>query len=135
MLHKALVALYRDPQAHTLCNTMPTLLPLTVVHTASFAAAAGNTSNSRGSNGQAAPAAAAPAQASSGYKQPPKEILDIVDAPPQPALTFSPDRSQILQLARPPSLPPIFEISRPELKLAGVWPMCVLRAHAMLHAA
>ncbi|KAF8067166.1 hypothetical protein HT031_002213 [Scenedesmus sp. PABB004] len=97
-----------------------------------------------------------------GYREPPKEILDIVDAPPQPGLTFSPDRSlvrrrqrpptaaasagrptprdgqrgtgprrmsppplpprraQILQLSRPPSLPPIFEISRPELKLAGV---------------
>lgn len=26
---------------------------------------------------------------------------------------------QILQMSRPPSLPPIFEISRPELKLAG----------------
>eukprot|EP00775_Hariotina_reticulata_P003221 gene3221-3498_t len=27
---------------------------------------------------------------------------------------------KILQLSRPPSLPPIFEISRPELKLAGI---------------
>jgi len=27
---------------------------------------------------------------------------------------------QFLQLSRPPSLPPIFEMARPELKLAGV---------------
>lgn len=55
----------------------------------------------------------------SGYKQPPPEILQIVDAPPQPSLSFSPDRRLILQLQRPPSLPPISEIARPELKLAG----------------
>lgn len=75
-------------------------------------------------NGKAAAApvqdAAAAAQPAAGYKEPPKEILDIVDAPPQPGLTFSPDRSKILQLSRPPSLPPIFDISRPELKLAGI---------------
>lgn len=27
---------------------------------------------------------------------------------------------QFLQLTRPPSLPPIFEMSRPEIKLAGL---------------
>ena len=64
-------------------------------------------------NGARAPAAAG------GYKRPPPEILQIVDAPPQPSLSFSPDRKLILQLQRPPSLPPITEISRPELKLAG----------------
>lgn len=40
-------------------------------------------------------AAAAAAAAAGGYRQPPKEILDIVDAPAQPGLTFSPDRSQV----------------------------------------
>ena len=50
---------------------------------------------------------------------PPKEILEIVDAPPQPSLSFSPDRKLILQLSRPPALPPIAEIARPELKLGG----------------
>jgi len=55
-----------------------------------------------------------------GYKVPPKEILDIVDAPPQPSLSYSPDRKLILQLNRPPSMPPIFEMSLPELKLAGL---------------
>lgn len=57
-------------------------------------ASAASTNGKNGStNGTAA--AAAPAQASSGYKQPPKEILDIVDAPAQPALTFSPDRKLV----------------------------------------
>lgn len=63
----------------------------------------------------------APAQSSrGGYKVPPQEILDIVDAPPQPSLSYSPDRKMILQSERPPSLPPIYEMSRPELKLAGL---------------
>lgn len=54
-------------------------------------------------NGKAAAApvqdAAAAAQPAAGYKEPPKEILDIVDAPPQPGLTFSPDRSKVGMLA------------------------------------
>lgn len=83
---------------------------------AGFATAASTNGKPVGSNGKDAP----PAQPSTGYKQPPKEILDIVDAPAQPALTFSPDRTLILQMSRPPSLPPIFEISRPEIKLAGI---------------
>jgi hypothetical protein len=66
------------------------------------------------------PAAVAGANGSAGgYRQPPPEILQIVDAPPQPSLSFSPDRRLILQLQRPPALPPILEIARPELKLAG----------------
>lgn len=44
-----------------------------------------------------------------------------MDAEPQPSLSFSPDRTRFLQLFRPPSLPPIYEMSRPELKLAGGW--------------
>ncbi|GIL61918.1 hypothetical protein Vafri_16294, partial [Volvox africanus] len=55
-----------------------------------------------------------------GYKLPPPEIAAIVDAPAQPSLSYSPDRKTFLQLTRPPSLPPIFEMSRPELKLAGL---------------
>lgn len=54
-----------------------------------------------------------------GYKLPPKEIADIVDAPPTPALSFSPQRDRILFLQRP-SLTPISELARPELKLAGL---------------
>lgn len=59
---------------------------------AGMASAASTNGNSGSTNG-ATPAA--PAQASSGYKQPPKDILDIVDAPAQPALTFSPDRKLV----------------------------------------
>lgn len=48
---------------------------------------------------QAAAAAAAPAPPplASGYRMPPKEIADIVDAPPEPLLSFSPDRTLVLQ--------------------------------------
>ncbi|BDA47831.1 probable glutamyl endopeptidase, chloroplastic [Coccomyxa sp. Obi] len=63
-----------------------------------------------------------------GYMLPPQEIIDLVDVPPEPNLSFSPDRSQVLQLYRPPPLPPISEIARPELKLAG------LRIDAQLNA-
>jgi hypothetical protein len=52
-----------------------------------------STASTNGSNGQ--PPAAGAAQPSTGYKEPPKEILDIVDAPAQPALTFSPDRKLV----------------------------------------
>ena len=55
-----------------------------------------------------------------GYQSPPKEIKDIVLAPPEPLFSFSPDRNVILQLDRPPVLPPIVELARPELKLAGL---------------
>ncbi|KAF5827418.1 hypothetical protein DUNSADRAFT_697 [Dunaliella salina] len=59
-------------------------------------------------------------QAGSTYKLPPQEITDIVDAPAEPGLTYSPDRKHFLQMFRPPALPSISEISRPELKLAGL---------------
>ncbi|XWS76649.1 hypothetical protein CRYUN_Cryun01aG0195500 [Craigia yunnanensis] len=53
------------------------------------------------------------------YRIPPPEIRDIVDAPPLPALTFSPVRDKILFLKRR-SLPPLAELARPEEKLAGI---------------
>ncbi|KXZ47832.1 hypothetical protein GPECTOR_32g444 [Gonium pectorale] len=62
----------------------------------------------------------APVRPGSGYKLPPPEIAAIVDAPSQPGLSYSPDRKLFLQLQRPPSLPPIFEMARPELKLGGL---------------
>lgn len=55
----------------------------------------------------------------SGYRLPPNEILEIVDAPPTPALSFSPQRDKLLFLHRP-SLTPVSELARPELKLAGL---------------
>jgi hypothetical protein len=42
-----------------------------------------------------------------------------VDAPPPPALSYSPDRSMFLQMYLPSALPPIYELARDELKLAG----------------
>ncbi|XP_009414911.2 probable glutamyl endopeptidase, chloroplastic isoform X6 [Musa acuminata AAA Group] len=54
-----------------------------------------------------------------GYRFPPKEIRDIVDAPPLPVLSFSPHRDKILFLKRR-SLPPLSELARPEEKLAGI---------------
>ena len=80
--------------------------------------------------GAAATAAASPAAAAvaanktavpptSGYRLPPPEIAAIVDTPPEPLLSFSPDRKTVLQLARPPANPPVSELARPELKLAG----------------
>ncbi|KHG24720.1 putative glutamyl endopeptidase, chloroplastic -like protein [Gossypium arboreum] len=53
------------------------------------------------------------------YRVPPPEIRDIVDAPPLPALSFSPLRDKILFLKRR-SLPPLAELARPEEKLAGL---------------
>ncbi|GMI98886.1 chloroplast glutamyl peptidase [Hibiscus trionum] len=53
------------------------------------------------------------------YRAPPPEIRDIVDAPPLPALSFSPLRDKILFLKRR-SLPPLAELARPEEKLAGI---------------
>ncbi|KAA8549085.1 hypothetical protein F0562_000769 [Nyssa sinensis] len=54
-----------------------------------------------------------------GYRLPPPEIRDIVDAPPLPALSFSPQRDKILFLKRK-SLSPLLELARPEEKLAGI---------------
>ncbi|KAL2624088.1 hypothetical protein R1flu_008333 [Riccia fluitans] len=54
-----------------------------------------------------------------GYMIPRKEIKDIVDAPPTPALSFSPNRDKILFLQRR-SLPPLADLARPESKLAGL---------------
>ncbi|KAI4324116.1 hypothetical protein L6164_023679 [Bauhinia variegata] len=53
------------------------------------------------------------------YRIPPPEIKDIVDAPPVPALSFSPHRDKILFL-KPRALPPLAELARPEEKLAGI---------------
>ncbi|KAG5514161.1 hypothetical protein RHGRI_035531 [Rhododendron griersonianum] len=54
-----------------------------------------------------------------GYRLPLSELIDIVDAPPLPALSFSPQRYKILFLKRR-SLPSLSELARPEEKLAGV---------------
>ncbi|CAI0469763.1 unnamed protein product [Linum tenue] len=53
------------------------------------------------------------------YQIPPPAIRDIVDAPPLPALSFSPQRDKILFLKRR-ALPPLSELAKPEEKLAGM---------------
>jgi len=66
--------------------------------------------------------AAAAAQApppDAKYRLPPKEIVDLVDAPPTPGVSFSPDKKWMLILDAP-SFPPISELAEPELKFAGV---------------
>nr|XP_043616072.1 probable glutamyl endopeptidase, chloroplastic [Erigeron canadensis] len=56
---------------------------------------------------------------SSGYRLPPSEIRDIVDAPPTPVLSISPHKDKVLFLKRT-SLPPLSELAKPEEKLAGI---------------
>jgi dipeptidyl aminopeptidase/acylaminoacyl peptidase len=62
-------------------------------------------------------AATAPAQ--DGYKMPPKEIADLVDAPVTPYVLLNPDGDQILLMHRA-SLPSIAELAKPELRIAGL---------------
>src|SRR6266566_7438380 len=52
------------------------------------------------------------------YKTPPQVIVDILDAPPLPAASVSPDRQWLLLLEQR-SMPTIAEIGRPMLRLAG----------------
>ena len=52
------------------------------------------------------------------YQVPPKEIVDLVDAPLTPAVLPSPQRDRAL-LLEPPPLISIADLARPELKLAG----------------
>ena len=54
-----------------------------------------------------------------GYRLPPREIQEIVDAPPIPALSFSPQRDKILFLKRR-SLPTLSDLAISELKLGGL---------------
>ena len=53
------------------------------------------------------------------YQMPPKEIADVVDAPPTPMANLSPDGKWLLLMQAPP-LMTIADLSQPELKLAGV---------------
>ncbi|XAR58375.1 Acylaminoacyl-peptidase [Bertholletia excelsa] len=82
------------------------------------------TEDGGGSNGSVSSSAATASAADDealdgGYRLPPQEIRDIVDAPPLPALSFSPQRDKILFLKRR-SLPPLSDLARPEEKLAGI---------------
>jgi dipeptidyl aminopeptidase/acylaminoacyl peptidase len=63
-----------------------------------------------------------PASGESGvvpYKMPPKVVADMVDAPPTPGASLSPDRKHLL-LVHTPAFPSIAEVAAPELRLAGL---------------
>ncbi len=53
------------------------------------------------------------------YRMPPEEIVKLVDAPLTPAVSLDADRNWMLLMARS-GLPPISEVARPELRLAGL---------------
>jgi dipeptidyl aminopeptidase/acylaminoacyl peptidase len=53
------------------------------------------------------------------YQKPPKEILDILNAPTTPILSLSPSRAYAMQ-GSPVRYPPIAELAEPMLRLAGV---------------
>lgn len=61
----------------------------------------------------------ADSQESLNYQLPPKEIIDMVDAPGTPGISFSPDASVMLILERP-ELPTIEDLAMPEERLAGI---------------
>lgn len=54
-----------------------------------------------------------------GYQTPSKAIADLIDAPPTPGVSVSPNYDWMLLLDRP-SLPSIEEVSQKELRIAGI---------------
>jgi dipeptidyl aminopeptidase/acylaminoacyl peptidase len=59
------------------------------------------------------------AQENITYQRPPEEIAKLVEAPLTPFVTFSPDKVWMLLLERS-DFPSIEELSRPELRIAGL---------------
>lgn len=57
--------------------------------------------------------------AQNSYKQPPKEIMDILNAPATPSTSISPAKDKIA-LLEPLRYPPISELAQPMLRLAGL---------------
>lgn len=53
------------------------------------------------------------------YQTPPKELLDLIDAPSTPILSLSPNK-QFYMLAYPQEMPDLLELTQPELKIAGL---------------
>jgi hypothetical protein len=52
------------------------------------------------------------------YKQPPEAIRRVLDTPPPPGVSLSPDGSHLMLLHRR-SLAPVADLSAPMLKLGG----------------
>ena len=63
-------------------------------------------------------AAAGQAQEPAGYLTPPREIVDILDAPAAPQVVVSPTGDTVALLERP-GMPPLSELAQPMLRLAG----------------
>jgi len=59
------------------------------------------------------------ALAQGSYKQPPKEIMDVLNAPAIPASGVSPTQATIVML-EPLRYPPISELAQPMLRIAGL---------------
>src|SRR5215216_6509857 len=57
--------------------------------------------------------------AQGSYKQPPKEIMDVLNAPAIPSTSLSPTRDRIA-LLEPLRYPPISELAQPMLRIAGL---------------
>lgn len=55
----------------------------------------------------------------SSYKLPPQSVVDIIDAAPEPAVSFSPDRQWMMLVDRD-AMPDIQDVSRRMLQLAGL---------------
>ena len=53
------------------------------------------------------------------YQKPPHEILDVLNAPPPPAISVNPSRDYAI-LMQPLRYPPIAEVAQPMLRLAGL---------------
>ncbi len=60
-----------------------------------------------------------PANAQEGYRLPPQEVVDIIDAPSTPLVRFSPDREWMLLVERC-AMPSIEDVSRRMLRLGGM---------------
>jgi len=58
-------------------------------------------------------------QAAEPYRKPSKAILDALNSPPPPTLTFSPTNEFALQ-GQPVRYPPIAELAQPMLRIAGM---------------
>jgi len=83
------------------------------------AAAQSNASLLNGSSLSASSAAAVPTRSASGYDQPPKDILDVMQAPSPPVPVVSPTHDSIL-LVSWQDYPSISRVATPFLRLAGV---------------
>ena len=61
---------------------------------------------------------ASAAFAQQGYKKPPKEVLDILNAPTTPGVSVSPTRDNVI-LTTGLRYPPLADLAQPVLRIAG----------------